>query len=302
MDSIWMYMTFILLIIILVVVVYHVYYRLNIRSITRQLYELLSIPDTNQFLTIEAPQRDAINLAKALNKLIKSTRKSRIEIDTLNRAFRQSITNISHDLRTPLTTASGYIQMLQAGVTEEESKQYLKIILERQNMVQMLLNQLFEYVRIQSGEILYEHVPVDAKRIFVDTLTTYYDDFNRKAQEPQVNLPDYPCIVLGDTQGLKRIFSNILFNALTHGAGGYCFEIRDTECYSFIFSNNSEPMTGDDLDNIFERSYTLDNPRNRKTTGLGLAIAKEITRKLGGDIEAFYNNGRFTISITLPKA
>jgi signal transduction histidine kinase len=301
MDSIWIYATLILLIILLVMIIYYIYYRINIKSITRQLEEILSIPDTNQLLTIEAPQRDAVKLANTLNDLIRSTRMSRIEIDRLNMAFRQSITDISHDLRTPLTTASGYIQMLQSGATEEESKQYLGIILERQNMVQLLLNQLFEYVRIQSGEITYQNEPVDARKIFVDTLTMYYDDFNRKCQEPRVNMPDSPCMICGDEQGLKRIFSNILFNALTHGGGDYCFEIKASDNYTFTFLNNSEPMSGDDLDNIFQRSYTLDQSRNRKTTGLGLAIAKEITKKLGGEIEASYNNGRFSISVTFPK-
>ncbi|WP_254905181.1 sensor histidine kinase [Clostridium tyrobutyricum] len=169
-------------------------------------------------------------------------------------------------------------------------------------MVKILLEQLFEYVRIESGEIIYKHVPIDAKKILMDTLVMYYDDFYNKSQEPVVHLVDKSCIILGDEQGLKRIFSNILFNSIVHGKGEYGFEVQESkDNYIFTFSNLSEPMTRDDLDYIFERFYTKDKSRNKKTTGLGLAIAKEITKQLNGTIDAFYNNGKFSISILFPK-
>lgn len=302
MENIKMIIIFVLLLLLLISILYHTYYRLNMKHITQQLEEIMNTTDTNQLLTVIAKQRDIINLVNVLNKLIKDIRLSHIQIRRINQNFRQSITNISHDLRTPLTTAGGYVQMLQSGVTEEERQEYLSIILERQNMVKMLLEQLFEYVRIESGEINYEHVPVDAKKVLADSLAIYYDDFNKKGHEPTVHLPEKPCIIQGDEQAVKRIFLNILFNALEHGKGEYRFEIHESDGYIFTFSNTSEPMTKDDLDNIFERFYTKDQSRNKKTTGLGLAIAKEITRRLNGKIEAYYNNGLFSISVFLPKA
>ncbi|WP_242949016.1 sensor histidine kinase [Clostridium amylolyticum] len=101
---------------------------------------------------------------------------------------------------------------------------------------------------------------------------------------------------------MKRIFSNVLFNAIVHGKGEYCFEIQESDFYIFTFSNISEPMTREELEYIFQRFYTKDPARNKKTTGLGLAIAREITEQLNGTIKAYYNNGRFSISILLPKA
>lgn len=302
MEDIWMIATFVLFIALLIFIFYHMYYRMNIRNITKQLEEIMNIADTNQLLTMVAKQKDIEGLTKILNNLVKDIRASRIHIKSLNKNFRQSITNISHDLRTPLTTAGGYVQMLQTSVTEEERQEYLSIVLERQNMVKMLLAQLFESVRIESGEIVFEQVPIDAKKVLIDTLAMYYDDFNKKGQEPTVHLLEEPCIIQGDEQGVKRIFSNILFNAIVHGNGEYCFEIQESDGYIFTFSNISEPMTRDDLETIFERFYTKDQSRNKKTTGLGLSIAKEITKRLGGSIEAYYNNGRFSISIFFPKA
>lgn len=301
MENIWIVTTFLLIFMFIILVFYHLYYRMNIKHITRQLKEIMNI-DTNQLLTVIAKQRDITSLVNQLNNLMRDIRLSRIRIKRLNRNFRQSITNISHDLRTPLTTASGYVQMLQTSAADEEQQEYLAIVLERQNMVKILLEQLFEYVRIESGEIIYKHIPVDAKKVLMDMLVTYYNDFYKKGQEPTVHLPEKPCIIQGDEQGVKRLFSNILFNAIVHGKGEYCFDIHEADgSYIFTFSNLSEPMTRDDLDYIFERFYTKDKSRNKKTTGLGLAIAKEITERLNGTIEASYNNGKFSIYILFPK-
>lgn len=302
MGDIWVVTTFFLIFLLIILIIYHLYYRMNIKHITKQLVEIMNITDTNGLLTVKVRQGDILQLVNILNRLIKDIRSSRIQIKRLNMKFRKGITNIAHDLRTPLTTARGYVQLLQTNVTEEEKQEYLKIVLERQNMVQILLEQLFEYVRIESGETTYENVPIDAKKVFIDTLTMYYDDFNKKGEEPIVKLLEKPCIILGDEQGLKRIFSNILFNSIIHGKGEYSFQIIEEESYIFTFSNISDPMTREDLDIIFNRFYTKDQARNKNNTGLGLTIAKEITMQFNGRIEAFYNDGKFSISVSLPKA
>lgn len=301
MENIWIIATFILLIILIIFIFYHMYYRMNIKHVTKQLEEIINIKDTNQLLTVLARQKDILNLVNILNNHLNENRHSMIQIKRLNKNFRDSITNISHDLRTPLTTAGGYVQMLQGDVTKEERQEYLSIVLERQNTVKKLLEQLFEYVRIESGEIVYESVKVDAKAIFIDVLAMYYNDFFEKGLEPTVIIPSKPCIINGDEQGLKRIFSNILFNAITHGSGDYHFEIEESDEYIFKFSNRSEYMEEEDLNYIFDRFYTKDKSRNKKTTGLGLSIAKEIVKQLDGKINAYYNDGIFLITVSFPR-
>lgn len=208
MEDIWRGTTFLLLFILIVLTIYHIYYRMNIRRVTKELDEIMKIVDTNELITLAAKQKDMTELVKVINDLIKDIRLSRIKVKRMTVNFRQSITNIAHDLRTPLTTASGYLQMLQTDVTEEERQEYIKIILERQNMVKLLLEQLFEFVRIESGEITYEHRPVDARKVFIDTLAMYYDDFNKISVEPEVHIIEKSCMILGDEKGLRRIFSN----------------------------------------------------------------------------------------------
>lgn len=301
MKNIWIITTFLLLSALIILTFYHMYYRMNIKHITKQLEEIIDIKDTNQLLTILARQKDITNLVNMLNNQLTENRISKIQIKRLNKNFRDSITNISHDLRTPLTTAGGYVQMLQSDVAEDEKQEYLAIVLERQNTVKKLLEQLFEYVRIESGEIVYEQVPIDAKSVFLDVLTMYYDDFFKMKQEPTIIFPDTPCIINGDEQGLKRIFSNIIFNSITHGNGDFHFKIQEINGYSFTFSNISEPMKKDDLNCVFDRSYTKDKSRNKETTGLGLSIAKEIVNQLDGKINAYYHNDRFSIVVSFPK-
>ena len=123
MENIWMIATFILLITLIIFIFYHMYYRMNIKHITKQLEAIINIKDTNQLLTVLARQKDITSLVNMLNNQLNENRLSRIQIKRLNKNFRDSITNISHDLRTPLTTAGGYVQMLQSDVTEEERQE-----------------------------------------------------------------------------------------------------------------------------------------------------------------------------------
>lgn len=302
MEHIWMIVALVLALMFLTVSIYLIYYRMNIKHISKQLEEMLELECTNQLITAVAAQKDMVHLINNINQMILKTRQSYIKLKRMNWNFREGITNISHDLRTPLTTAGGYVQMLQSDVSPEEQEKYLEIVMERQNMVKALLEQLFEYVRLESDEMKYEIVPMDAKAVFTDILAMYYDDFYQKGQEPSVIMPDGPCFIQGDPQGVKRIFSNILFNAINHGVGCYEFEIREQEeWFLFSFSNLSEPMSNEDLERIFERFYTKDSNSKVKTSGLGLAIAKEITSRLDGKIKGFYVNGKFTISVWLKK-
>lgn len=299
MENIYVILISILVFILLIVIIHNIYYSINIKYIIKQLEEIKDVADTNKLLTVTAKQKDIINLVNIINDLIKDSRIFEIQIKKINDNLRKSIINISHDLRTPLTTSGGYLQMLQKSITDVEHLEYLSIILERHDMVNKLLNQLFEYVRIEAGEITYEHKVIDAKKIFTETIAIFYDDFYKKRQEPTIKLINDNCVIMGDEQGLKRIFSNIIFNSLIHGQGEYYFEISKTESIKFTFSNKCEFMSSDDLSLIFDRFYTKDQAR--KTTGLGLTIAKEITKSLNGKIDASYNNGIFSISISFPK-
>ncbi len=301
MGNIWVIATILLLIIVIAMGIYIKIYRKNIIEITSQLEDILG-NDTNQILTVYSMEKDVTKFVAKLNSLIKDSRMSVIKMQRLNKNFKESITSVSHDLRTPLTTADGYIQMLMSeDLSEEDREKYLAIVKERQNTVKKLLDQLFEYAIIEAGDIIFEMEQIDANKILKETLTMYYDDFIAKKQEPYVLIPDKKCIVLGDKDGVARVFSNIIYNSLVHGKHSYSITYNyENKGHEFVFANSSEEMIKEELENIFERFYTTDKSRNKKTTGLGLSIAKQIVEKMKGKIRAEYEDGILSIKVWLP--
>lgn len=282
--------------------VYLCYYKRNLRNLRTKL-EFILRNDTNQLLSSELNHKDMVELINLINENIVENKKNIQMVNRTNRRFRESISNISHDLRTPLTLAGGYIQMLSnSTLSEEKKKEYYHIVDERIQMVRKLLDQLFEYARIESGELLLEQDKVNLTQVLYECLALYYEDYKRKNVTPLVEVRDKPYYILGDKEALTRIFSNIIVNSLVHGEDQYEIKMKETkESYHLTFSNFTSTIEVNDMEYIFERFYTSDKSRNKKTTGLGLSIAKHLTKKMGGQIDAVYQKGKFEINLSFPK-
>lgn len=273
----------------------------QIRDIIRQNH-FIQNEDTNLPITASIPDKEIEALIESINALLETHRQFEIRMTQANRSFKNSITSISHDLRTPLTSASGYIQMLQDfDLPEETRTEYLQIVQQRIQAVRQLLDQLFEFARIEADELELSEDPVNLGNVLRDTLALFYNDFCRQNSDPEIQIPDDPFMVTGDADAFKRIFSNILSNALTHGEG--CFAIRAEgldKTVNITFENTTHSITPDDLPHIFDRFYTTDASRSRKTTGLGLSIAKSLTVRMGGSIHASLADDLFGIHLQFP--
>ncbi len=291
----------ILSIVVLCLLVSNHFYRVNIKSLQRQLLKIMG-NDTNAIVRVEVPQKNIIALSDTINNLITSNRETLIAAERLDQSFRESITNVSHDLRTPLTTAGGYLGMIKdPDLSQEERLEYIEIIEERQDMVRKLLDQLFYYARMEAGKIFWQERIIDIHKLLLEILAMYYNDFEARNVEPDIQIQDCRMMVLGDEDGMSRIFSNIINNGLIHGQGSYQVKLIAVEGgYEFSFSNASEKMDEKELRMIFQRFYCRDASRTGKTTGLGLAIAKELTERMNGEISAHYREGIFTIKVFLP--
>lgn len=230
---------------------------------------------------------------------MKKYRLTGIKIERNDSLFRDTITSLSHDLRTPLATANGYIQLLLEQPLSTEQKEYVKIANERVSAVKILLDQLFEFARIEANELKLNNQLIDANSILRDALATYYNDFETKDIVPAIDIPDSPTMIWADKDALFRVFSNIIYNALVHGDDVYKIHAAvEKKCYHISISNHSDTICKEDIPHLFERFYTTDSSRTKKTTGLGLAIARRLTTQMGGEISAHLHNGIFEIYIS----
>lgn len=300
----WMVMCIVLIVLLIAAGILSVRlwcYRKQIRHMREELF-LLEDADTNYQLTSVSSIGETEELITAVNHLTVRYREERRRLMKENGIYRESITSISHDIRTPLTSAKGYLQLLQKkNITEEKRAEYLEIIEKRLDHLTDLLNLLFEYARIEAGEMEFEPEELNAANVFAETLTLFYDDFTAKGCEPEVSLEKESCRIFADKHAFVRIVENLIRNAMVHGTGGYRFLLTKKEKWMCIcVSNLTDSIEKEDVDKIFDRFYTTDKSRSHKTTGLGLAIVKRFTEAMGGEAKAYLEENRFTIEVKLP--
>lgn len=273
-------------------------YKKQVRSLAQQI-DFIKDKDTNLEITTELRSKDVIALADGINTMIRRHKEYHSEIKRTNDSFKQTITSISHDLRTPLTSTVGYIQMLEnEKLTTEKRTEYLAVIKNRMDSVQKLITQLFEYARIEAGELRLENESVNITNLVITKLSMFYDDFTTKNVEVSVDAQQKPIMVSGDSDAFARIFENIIVNALVHGKDEFSLTMTDDgNRVETIIKNRTSEITEADIEQIFDRFYTTDKSRTKKTTGLGLSIAKQLTTMMNGEISAFFEDNWFGIRV-----
>ncbi len=276
-------------------------YRKQIHHIKEEI-ALMEKEDTNYQLSSFCPIGETEEVILAVNRLLVHNKEEENRLKRENRIYRESITSISHDIRTPLTSAKGYLQMLQkANMKEEKKREYLKTVEQRLDNVTDMLNQLFEYARIEAGEMELEPEIFQAGNLFAETISMFYEDFLKKNCEPKVTITGKSCKIRADKHAFVRIIENLIKNALVHGTGGYQLSfIQEENQIKIRVSNMTDSIDEKDMDKIFDRFYTTDQSRSRKTTGLGLAIVKGFTIQMGGTVKAQLKDERFTIEVWVP--
>ncbi len=277
-----------------------IYQRKLIRELKKQI-DFLIDRDTQTEIMVEQTDGPIQALAASINHLLKKYRSMGQEIERSDTLFRDTITSLSHDLRTPLATANGYIQLLQEQDLTGEQKEYVSIAGERISAVKLLLDQLFEFARIEADELKLNCRNTDIHSVLRDVVASYYGDFEQKKCVPYIVIPSTPAIIWGDPDALTRIFSNVVYNALVHGEGNYQITAVIEKAQTVItVKNASSSIQQEDIPHLFDRFYTTDQSRTKKTTGLGLAIAQRLVTRMDGKISASLQNGIFTMQIVFP--
>lgn len=279
------------------------------RQISHMLTELciLEQEETNLLLTSAVKIGKTQEVISSINRILEKSRSRQEKIAGENRSYRESITSISHDIRTPLTSAKGYMQMLRnENVTEEKRRSYAQIVERRLDDLAGLLDQLFLYARIEAGEERLLMEDVNAANLFAETISLFYEDFLERDCEPEIFMEAGPCHIRADRQALGRIIENLIKNALVHGTGACRMSLkRETDEWQekvvICIANETKTIEAADMERIFDRFYTSDTSRSRKRTGLGLAIVKELTERMGGQARAGLDDGIFFIEVRFPS-
>lgn len=254
--------------------------------------------DTNNLVNIELGMGDS-ELINEINSLLKMLREERIMYNRKSHDIEQMMTNISHDLRTPLTSALGYVHLAQSdSIDAEEQKRELAITERRLRRLEELIDQFFEFYKVISGEKQPELGPVNLIGLLEEAVSHYFDDYNDRDRMIELNYDKSKILILSNKGMMMRVFDNLINNALKHGQG--TLYISASYEYHEVKFTNATIDKQIDPEHIFDEFYTTDISRTTGSTGLGLAIAKQFVELLGGSISAMLNNDQFEITLKLP--
>lgn len=292
----------IVLLLILITLLIAIIFRLNIqiKSINKQM-EKIDKHNTNQLITRDFSSKEINYLVCNINNLYEKLRKQSVSYAKKDNELKETITNISHDIRTPLTSLSGYFQLLEEANSEEDKERYCFIIKERIKCLKDMLEELFTYVKLQNSDYVLDEEEVNVKEKLCNCILSFYEELKKQNIEPVISIPDEEKSVILNNFALDRVFQNIVKNSLEHGCEKLKVELyyKDSNEIFLSFANKIKENYNIDVSRIFDRFYKEDRSRSRNSTGLGLSIAHDLVVKLGGTMEAFVEENNFKIIIKL---
>ena len=250
--------------------------------------------DTNTLISVSVGDPHIRRLAAEINTELASLRKERQRYWHGDQELKQAVTNISHDLRTPLTAICGYLDLLEKEEQSKDVHEYLMQIRERTEVMKALTEELFRYSVIRSQEE-FKPEKLDLSRVLEENLLSFYGVMQERKIVPRLNLPEKAVWRELDKTALNRIFSNIINNAVKYSDGDFAVQL--TADGDMSFTNSAKNLTPVEVSKMFDRFYTVESARS--STGLGLSIAKILTEKCHGQISAECISGVFTIHLKL---
>lgn len=237
-------------------------------------------------------------LMEILNQLLLNRKKEHKKYLEKEQMISDTYTNLSHDIRTPLTSLDGYFQLLEKSEDAEEQKHYMDIIQERIHSLKEMLEEFFLFTKLKNESYHLELKHCCVNQVLKQTIFSYYDEWTAKGIEPDIHITDKLLYIDGNETALQRVFQNVIKNALDHGANGIgiALEERNGKSLIRIWNEVNDPEKIDP-EKVFERFYKADTARSRTSSGLGLSIAKEFTERMHGKIFAELTGNIFCIKI-----
>lgn len=271
----------------------------QIHRITKQLDDFIS-ERTHKILDVSLSDPFLESMAANINRSIYLQEKMRINEVQRERAIRDDIANISHDLRTPLTAMIGYLSLSKEEKDFLQKSLYIDIALQKAMSLQSLVDNFFEMSYIDSDACQIQLISLDLNKIIRDELLASYCEFENHSISPLIELPEHPVMILGNELAIERIIQNLIANAISYSTGQIevCLKMKG-EGAELIVRNSSHFISDQEREKIFDRFYRASTERISGHAGLGLYIAKQLILKQGGSVRSDYKDGMFAIIVYL---
>ena len=273
-------------------------YQRQVKDICRQLAFLMK-HDSNMLIHREFGLGGIGMLSDRLNDLLELRRKEKRYYQEKETLIADTYTNLSHDIRTPLTSLDGYFQLMEACENVEEQRRYLNIIHERIHSLNEMLEELFMFTKLKNESYRLELTSCCINRILKETVFSYYDDWVRREIQPDIQITEEQLYIDGNKQGLSRIIQNVIKNGLDHGEKKIRIVLKREQNQAVLrISNQVTASEQIDIEHVFDRFYKADAARSKTSTGLGLSIAREFVRRMNGEIGAKIEENEFIVEMS----
>ena len=279
----------------------YLFIKKELRRLCEQLQEIRQ-QETGQTLHLALYDKDLERLAEEINEQRRATKQAMAGKKRSEQELKQAISNMSHDIRTPMTSILGFIQLMEMpGQPEEDRRQHLATIKSSALRLKELLHDFFELSLIESGDYPLREELVRLDDAIAEVLAARYDDFQSNGRLPSVHISDNDFTVVADSSAVKRVMENLIINAIKHSTGDIKIMLKRTESHvQLVITNPADSLKASDLSRLFERFYKADQTRKGTGAGLGLFIASHLMQKMKGSLSAVLVDGHLEMTSEWP--
>ena len=278
-------------IIILLFILFYQYFvytkgiQAKLKKISKELADIVE-NDSDEKVMVFTDNKALMDLCGQINRLLLDRQKIKSDFRKQEISSKKMLSNISHDIKTPLTVILGYLEIMRLNHAEDETLQKVEA---KAKQVMELINQFFTLAKLEAGDTKIEISKVNISELCRESIISFYDILRCKDFVVDISIPENAIFVQGEREAIDRILSNLISNAVRYGSDGkyIALILRESEHHVYIdVIDKGKGIEKEFALNVFERLYTMEDYRNRKIqgNGLGLTIAKNLARQLGGDI------------------
>ena len=271
----------------------------SINNVTKDFKYISKNVNSNRKLKLNYPEKHLEQLLLEINKYLEDTQIYKQKYIKREEEIRKEIENISHDLRTPLTSIRGYLELIKdEDIPDKEKKEYIYIIEKRAKVLQNLIQDFYDLSRLENNDYNFSMEIIDINKELKEQILMFYNDFDKNNIDVDIKLKETPILVYLDKNAIERVFHNLIQNATKYSKSKFCMLLNSKNGEIIIeFKNDVQDMNRQDLDLLFNRFYMKDSSRSKDSSGLGLTITKFLIESMNGKIDIELDNEWITFRI-----